>query len=422
MICRVAIAAMALALSAPLSRAANWTVARVNHTALPSPAGEIVEELSGVTYVGPAGDAHRFLAAAQTHGYLAQFDVAFSPGGAIAQISHVVTVDIAPTDDFEGIAYTNSVRHTAFLSEENHPGVVEVNLDSGTVEQTIAVPAAFTAHKRGNRGFESLTRTPDSTVMWTANEEALTVDGPASSPTAPTTVRLLRFDVSGEAVAAGSQYAYEVEPIHGSIGVQSGLADLVAMPDGTLLALERSAAVTSPLFLNRVFEIDLAGATDVSVGSLADGLIGQAYTPVGKMLMWSGAADGGLGQNLEGLALGPRLQNGAWALLGVVDNAGGSGNTIVAFTATAVPSADVDDDGDGDGADFLLWQRGLGKAIGAQHADGDADRDGDVDGADLDVWKAAGGGPLSAPEPTGAVVLVLPGVCLLQAGRQRSTR
>src|SRR5690606_31336681 len=164
---------------------------------------------------------------------------------------------------------------------------------------------------------------PDGTVMWTANEQALTVDGPTSTAMNGTTVRLLRLNVSGNSIAAGAQYAYVTEPIHGSPtfgSPQSGLADLVALPDGTLLALERSVVVGAPVYLNRIFEIGFAGATDVSVGTLADGLIGNVFTPVAKQLLWSGAVDGASGQNMEGLALGPRLPNGDWVLIGVVDD------------------------------------------------------------------------------------------------------
>jgi hypothetical protein len=46
-------------------------------------------------------------------------------------------------------------------------------------------------------------------------------------------------------------------------------------------------------------------------------------------------------------------------------------------------SADFDEDGDVDGRDFLAWQRGYGKLLGATHAEGDADGDGDVDADDV---------------------------------------
>jgi hypothetical protein len=186
------------------------------------------------------------------------------------------------------------------------------------------------------------------------------------------------------------------------------LSDLTLMPDGTLLALERSLANVSTLaYRSRIFEVDVAGATNVGVGLPAVGLTGQSYTPVAKQTLFDGAADGALGQNLEGLALGPRLANGSWLLVGVVDDRPGdldtlSANTVVAFTATANVTGDFDDDGDADGADLMRWQRGLGKTIGAKLGDGDGDRDGDVDAADLVVWKGDFAVPASqeVPEPT----------------------
>lgn len=50
------------------------------------------------------------------------------------------------------------------------------------------------------------------------------------------------------------------------------------------------------------------------------------------------------------------------------------------------PSADFDSDGDVDGRDFLIWQRGYGKAGTALRSDGDANSDTDVDSDDLTVW------------------------------------
>ena len=402
--------------------AANWSVARVNHMLLTPPGGVTVREMSGVTYVGPAdGDAHRFIAAEQTKKELVQFDATFNASGGITSITNVAAISINPSHDFEGIAYTNAARNSVFLSEENNPGIREVNLGTGLLAQPeLSIPTVFTANKRANRGFESLTRSPDGTVMWTANEEALTVDGAVSTPSAGSTVRLLKLNVAGNFVTAGSQYAYQVEPIHGTSTLgspRSGLSDLVYMPDGTLLALERSVVVSTPIFLNRIFEIGFAGATDVSVGALGSGLTGQSYTEVTKQSLWSGPADASAGQNLEGLALGPRLANGSWVLLGVVDDGFNgttdtdtlSNNTIIAFTATANPSADFNEDGDVDGDDFVRWQRNLGKTVGAFHSQGDADRDGDVDAADLTRWKTHyTGAPIETaavhtPEPSAAL-------------------
>ncbi len=56
------------------------------------------------------------------------------------------------------------------------------------------------------------------------------------------------------------------------------------------------------------------------------------------------------------------------------------------FALVVVPTGDFDDDGDVDGADFLLWQRGLGTMPNAAPGQGDSNLDGTVDAADLAVW------------------------------------
>lgn len=398
------------------ARAANWTLARVNHVLLAPPAGVTVSEMSGVTYVGPIDGAHRFIAVQQTKGELVRFDVTLSDAGAIMAVSNIAAIDVTPTNDFEGIAYTNAQRNSVFLSSENGAGLREISLATGAQLQAVTLPAVF-GNVRANRSFESLTRAPDGASMWIANEQALTVDGALATAAAGTPVRLLKLNVDGNAVTPGSQFAYQVERIHGSAtfgSPQSGLSDLALMPDGTLLALERSVAVTAPIYLNRIYEVNADAATDVSGPPFATGLSGQAFTPVAKELLWSGAVDAANGQNMEGLALGPRLANGAWLLLGVVDNQNGgdplSGNTIVAFTATPTISADFDANGSVDGNDFLRWQRGFGKPAGATRGEGDANRDGAVDGADLELWKgsfqpAARPTTQAIPEP-GATLLV----------------
>jgi hypothetical protein len=402
-----------------IAHAAKWQVDRVNHVLLTPPEGLTVDQMSGVTYLGLVDGSHRFVAAMETRSELLAFDVAFDLTGSITAIANIAPIPISPLEvgeDFEGIAYTNPARNSVFLSDEDllsagdRLGVREVSLATGAELQAVTIPTVF-GNRRANRGFESLTRTPDGSVMWTANEQALTVDGDTSTASAGTDVRLLKLSAVGDGYTAGPQYAYQIEPIHGTSAFgqpQSGLSELVGMPDGTVLALERSVAVvfTGPVFLNRIYEVGFAEATDVSVAPYATGLSGQTFDRVGKELLWSGAADATTGQNLEGLTLGPRLANGDWILLGVVDDEANdslSMNTIVAFTASANPSADFDDDGDIDGADFLSWQQGVGATLGATHTQGDTDRDGDVDDADLNLWKS-GYSPTSASEAASAAI------------------
>jgi hypothetical protein len=94
---------------------------------------------------------------------------------------------------------------------------------------------------------------------------------------------------------------------------------------------------------------------------------------------------------------------------------------VVLYTPVT-PTADFDGDGDVDGADFLVWQRGVGRTIDAAHGEGDADHDGDVDAADLAVWRTAFGAGAAAsaaavPEPSALFLAVASVVFTLRVVR-----
>jgi Esterase-like activity of phytase len=263
-------------------------------------------------------------------GHLVRLTFSLGAEGDLNSAAVGAGLSLADQADFEGLALAPG--GSLWLSDEDGPGVRRYEPSSGARLETLPVPAVFSA-RRPNRGFESLALGCGMRSLWTANEEALTVDGPASSPNATTVVRLLRYDMTGAAPVAAEQYAYEVEPMHGPFfgdgSGQNGLVDLVALPGGRLLSLERSAALTSPIMLSRVFELDLSVATDVSGLPALDN---ATYTPVGKTLLWQGPA-----ANLEGLCLGPQLTGGGRALLGVVDDGDPfSVNALVSFRLTGL--------------------------------------------------------------------------------------
>jgi len=336
-------------LSTEPAPAVDWSVTPRSAAELTPAAFPNVSELSGVTYQGPAaGGLSRFMAIQDSGGGLTTFDVGFSNDGSLNALAPVSDLTLADsTLDFEGVAYTGSASNSVFAAYEGNtnpadtiPGVAEYSLVDGSRVSTVVLPAAWTTNGNAvsNYGFESLTLTGDGSKLWTANEEGLTIDGPLASATNGTIVRLQELNRSGGAVTAGAQYAYEVDPWHAGGGTpadRSGLVDLVSLPDGTLLALERSLAFSIPSFDSRIYQIDFAGATDVSQSPFDGGLIGRSYTAVSKTLLWSGAVlpVGIFGENLEGLALGPRLPSGDWTLLGVTDS-GTALDYIVSFELT----------------------------------------------------------------------------------------
>lgn len=193
---------------------------------------------------------------------------------------------------------------------------------------------------RTNLAFESLTRTPDGRAFWTANEEALSVDGPTATEARGTTVRLLALDAELRAIA---QLAYETDPHTGPIRIPpaladrsfSGVSDLLAV-DGALLVLERMfAGDANGLAQNRIriYQVDPRGATDVSRGAPARGLAGRAYTPVGKILLAEMTFPLS-NSNFEGMALGPRLADGDRSVLLIADNNAGTDQALYALRLT----------------------------------------------------------------------------------------
>jgi hypothetical protein len=286
--------------------------------------------LSGVAY----GFDNHYVSVMDNSNHLVFLKVIFKGDGTIDQATVTGGHTVPTSRDYEGIAYTGQVRNSVFLSNEATPpppALYEYSLDkSAKLLQTVNMPPVF-MYQVDNRGLESLTRRADGKEMWTANEEALTADGSPSTTTAGSIVRLVRFDMNGNTLTPAQEYAYVLEPIHSGIGNPfcSGLSDMTVLPDGTLLTLERSAIEGVPTFETRIFQVDFHDATDVSQGTLAQGLKGQTYKPVGKKLLFASTK---IGENLEGLCLGPTLPNGNRVLLGVVDNGDPvSKNTLVSF-------------------------------------------------------------------------------------------
>ncbi len=304
--------------------------------------------LSGISMVPGAGGHPEFLAVMDNSNKLIRLRLMFAADGSLTGTELLGGISLAQAHDNEGVFASDAARNTVFLSDEDTPAIREYSLADGSLLRTLTTPAVFAA-RRANFGFESLTgswldSSPGSIrgTLWTANEEALTVDGSLSTASAGSVVRLLRYSVVDQTATPGPQYAYVTEPMHGAAisGSRSGLSEMVQLPDGRVLTLERSFAFSAQgFFRTRIFAIDFTGATDVS--SLP-GLIGQSYTPISaangrKTLLWSGDLT-----NVEGLALGPRLASGNWSLVGIVDDGDPiSVNRLVAFELKGVGNVPV---------------------------------------------------------------------------------
>lgn len=332
---RLALFAAALGCAAGVHAAPPLSVAYRNGADLPASAVDqfgapfTIAGLSGLTML-PDG---RFAAMMDNSDKVVFLAVAFGPDGSIASATVTGGLRLAESRDFEDIACTSPARNTVWVCEEGVPEVREYALVGGGFVQSLPTPPVYLA-RRANFGFESLTLDPAGRAMWAANEEALTVDGPASTPSAGTLVRLQRWQAAGASWLPAQQFAWLTQPIHGPTitGARSGVCALVALPDGRLLVLERSFAFsfTSP-FQTRLYEALFDGADDVSgLAALSSG----GFATLGKRPLNQGSLT-----NLEGLCLGPALGGGRFVLLGIIDDGDPiSVNRLAAFELSGVVS------------------------------------------------------------------------------------
>jgi hypothetical protein len=294
--------------------------------------------LSGIVALPPASaitppadaGARDYLAIMDNSNVAVRLRVRVAPdGGEISEVTVHGAIRFDQVRDWEAVALSSRPGRVV-LAEEGTPSLAELDPGTGRIAWTADAPAPFRS-RRANKGFESLTIDARGESAWTANEEALTVDGPASSTSAPTVVRLLNWRLGMGRPTPRQQHAYLVDRIPGApiSGGGSGLSELVLLEDGRLLALERSLSLTPGLFRSRLYEVGLTAATDVRT---RPALAGTTYTPATKRLLWEGSV-----QNLEGLCVGPRLPDGRVVLIGVVDDGDPiSVNTVVALALSGV--------------------------------------------------------------------------------------
>lgn len=333
----VAIAASAIAASAAGSLARASSIELAGSLRLPdavAAGGPQLSGLSGITWLGD----DRYAAVLDNSDQLLLFRLAVGPSGVPEAASDLRLVTLGERHDYEDIAPCppalarriakrraergDRVPATVLLvCEEDTPAVRAIDADSGDLLGIVPIPASF-LQCRPNRGLEAVAVEPDGRVIWTATEEALPTDGPATAEGRGTVVRIARIPVPETAdQPPAAEFAYAVDPPHTFARViagepLAGLVALVPLGHGRLLVLERSAGPGLPPFESRITLIETATGRDVS--QCEGGLANRPADHLSQDRIWKDA----LGCNLEGLCLGPKLADGSLLLVGVADNGG----------------------------------------------------------------------------------------------------
>jgi len=257
--------------------------------------------ISGMTATGPG--TFRIVDDVDTAPRLHDLAVSVDPVlGTIATAVAGTHVPVASGSQFESVEHDPASGGFFLASEKDH--TIRIVDAAGAETGSVGVPAIF-ALAQGNRSLESLAFHAATGILWAANEEPLVPDLGSGL------VRLQRF-VDG--VPAG-QFAYPLETPRNPGSGFNGLVELLALPDGRLLALERDYDGGFSIAV-RLFEVRWTGATDVSsLGSLA----GASVLPAAKTALLDPGdfPDGMLSgiANYEAMALGPVLADGSRSLL-----------------------------------------------------------------------------------------------------------
>ena len=232
---------------------------------------------------------------------------------------------------------------TLFASDERGPAIwAKAAFDASSPEWTSLPLPEPLRRCRFNRALESLALSPDGRLLWTANEGPLPEDGPEPTAERGAKIRIYALPVSGllpktnesrPAPASSTQApsasptepAFRFYELNAAAGGKmphipdpfNGLAELCALPDGRLLALERTYGLRT-----RSPDDPRASLIAISIylvdppSSAARTAAAQRPPVLAKTLLWRGLTGRA---NYEGMTLGPELADGSRALILVSD-------------------------------------------------------------------------------------------------------
>ena len=232
-----------------------------------------------------------------------------------------------------------------FLRAFTQPGNVLPRDSGGNLDFANGRPTIVNG-RQDNRGYEGLTISGDGKTAWGILQDPLVNEGSNNDGRRSQNLRIVQFDVATG--ASTGQFVYQLESIADingrttqdftatnqgrSIGVSSitwigGTSFLVIERDNRGQGPDNLIAPNGDVGTKRVYLIDLAGATDVSATSMAgSNALPGGVTPVSKLLFLDvqasllAAGETIMPEKLEGLAIGPRLAGGGFALLLATDN------------------------------------------------------------------------------------------------------
>lgn len=239
--------------------------------------------------------------------------------------------------DSEGLIYDSAnnlfiLSSEGLISQKKDPFIVELDT-AGIVNSQYEIPnyfkANYTKGPRNNGVFEGLDQSYDKKGIWVSTELPLKMDGPeAKLYRTKSSVRFTYY--SQETKQPEKQFVYQLDRLRKvpflPFGLSGVSAIMVYKPD-LFFVLERSFSAGHGRhgFRARLYLVDAHKATNTLTLKNIHKKLGKEITPANKKLIFDfnsirkqlshKSVD-----NLEGIALGPRLPNGHQSLIVIADN------------------------------------------------------------------------------------------------------
>ncbi|MFN6572231.1 esterase-like activity of phytase family protein [Dendronalium sp. ChiSLP03b] len=235
----------------------------------------------------------------------------------------------------------------SFIRAFETPSNLIPKQSDGTINYVDGRPD-ITSGRQDNRGFEGVTLSPDGKKLYAVLQDALVNEGSPDGRRSRN-LRLVEFDTATGQSSA--QYIYQLESLAAindripgedddfganAQGRNIGVSAITALNNDEFLVLERDnrgvgvedAGGENPVASKRVYKISLTGATDVSnislagINDLPSGVLPvekstSPFIDIAELLKAEGLV---IPEKLEGLAIGPQLADGSYAILLGTDN------------------------------------------------------------------------------------------------------
>lgn len=225
--------------------------------------------------------------------------------------------------DIEGIALQPS-SGSIWISGEADNAIREYRMDGTLTGQSLDLPKEILT-ATPNYGLEALTYDTLSHSFFTCTESTLPMDGQQATATNGVRNRLRIVQISDSGAIIQYAYLMDAPQAHKAAAVYAmGVSELLAMPDGSVLVLEREAWVpkkkVGAWVENKVYQVFPRSADILAPGQT---LTAEShYMPKTLLAQWRTNINLTRRSfaNYEGMALGPRLADGSQVVIFIADS------------------------------------------------------------------------------------------------------